>query len=395
MLSTFNLNLKKDLYGFYICDELKFHSKLEAIEFSKRVDKPISWNFNEQFYTRSDWTKEPNESLQEMYRKRAEQLRTNYDYLVLFYSSGTDSDNILRTFIDNDIKLDEVVSAVNYEGSKDKLSKMNAEIFEVAIPTIIECQKKQPSLKHRIHDITKGVLNHYEKLDLDSIYKQNILFSTFHTTLKDMRQSVDEWKEMQNAGKRVAFIYGIDKVRVNIDKNKKFFFRFSEPSISGAISSDSIIDNNPWEFVELFYWTPDFPEIPIKQAHIVKNFVRNNGIEKFKKSPTKRGPYILQPPDGAFCLNYENLKGEKFWLTNGELNKLIYPHWYEKPYQYKTISTIFYDKDEWFHSASLNENVRKNWSKMMMKVLEVTDTDIRYNNTIGKYISGKDYYLGV
>jgi hypothetical protein len=374
-LSIFNQNIKKDIYGFYLCGGLKFHSKVEAMEFSQISGKPLYWNYNDEVFSLCDWTKEPADSITELYRKRAQQLRDNYDYLVLLYSSGSDSDNILKTFIDNNIKLDEVVSMINYEASKDKLSKLNAEIFEIAIPTIKECQKKQPQLKHRIHDITSDVIEKYSSLDLNYLYEQNVLYTNFHSTLHEIRKKVYDWNEKFNSGKRVAFIMGIDKPKLDIDFKGNLKFKFGEPSVSSAISAKTMMENNPWEFNELFYWSPDFPEIAIKQAHIVKNFFKRNGLSKFKKNPFTKGTFTLQPPQGAFIIMYLDSLGERFWLTNEDLNSMIYPYWYKKPYQYKTISNVFYDKDDWFNNLSMNEQIKKNWWATMQKILEFTNTN--------------------
>jgi hypothetical protein len=47
-------------------------------------------------------------SLQDMRGGKAMQLRDQYDYLILAYSGGADSDNILKVFQQNKIHLDEV-----------------------------------------------------------------------------------------------------------------------------------------------------------------------------------------------------------------------------------------------------------------------------------------------
>lgn len=394
MITTLDLQKKKDLYGYYLCDNLKFYSKLEAIEFSKRTGKLITWHFNDEVFSKYDWKQEPKESIQELYRKRAQQLRDNYDYLVLLYSSGSDSDNILKTFIDNNIKLDEVVSMINYEGSNDRHSKLNAEIFELAIPIIKECQKKQPHLKHRIHDITKDVIDKFSSLDLNYLYEQNVLYTNFHSTLHEIRKKVYDWNEKFNSGKKVAFIMGIDKPKFDIDFKGNLKFRFGEPSVASAISAKTMIENNPWEFNELFYWSPDFVQIPIKQAHIVKNFIKRNGIDKFTKNPSTKGTFALQPPNAAAVILYLNFSGERFWLTNEDLNKLIYPHWYNKPFQYKTISNVFFDKDEWFTSLSMNEQIKRNWWSTMQKVLEITNTDPLKESSFLKPVACKFYNLG-
>ena len=45
----------------------------------------VSWHYNDTFFSSFDWTKEPKESLSSLYIKKAEQLRNDYDYLILMY----------------------------------------------------------------------------------------------------------------------------------------------------------------------------------------------------------------------------------------------------------------------------------------------------------------------
>ena len=61
-----------DPLGVYRISNLKFYSKLEAIEFSTRTGQPIHWDFNEAVFSSYDWTKEPSQSLSELYRQRAQ-----------------------------------------------------------------------------------------------------------------------------------------------------------------------------------------------------------------------------------------------------------------------------------------------------------------------------------
>jgi len=60
-----------------------------------------------------DWETEPTDSLSNLYRKRAQQIRDSYDYIVLYFSGGSDSITMLNAFMKNDIEVDEVVVYVN------------------------------------------------------------------------------------------------------------------------------------------------------------------------------------------------------------------------------------------------------------------------------------------
>ena len=68
-------------------------------------------------FSKCDWTTEPEPGvpLSEYYRRRAQQIRDKYDYVVLLYSGGPDSNNILHAFVHNGIKIDEIVNINSYD----------------------------------------------------------------------------------------------------------------------------------------------------------------------------------------------------------------------------------------------------------------------------------------
>jgi hypothetical protein len=239
-------------------------------------------------------------------------------------------------------------------------------------------------------DTTKFVLQKYVSLNLEQIYKQNVSFAPFTAVKDDLKMSQEHWRKMFINGRKVGFISGVDKPKVIIDEKYNCRYLFSCPAIAAAVSPAMQYRNNPWEFDELFYWSPDFPKIPIKQAHIIKNFFKQNGIEKFKKSPRMLGSAIKQPPIGVFVL----IQGNDY-LRNEELNRLIYPYWYNIPYQYKALNLILYEKESWFINKMNSEEQAKNWKIITQKVLEITKTDYRkqsfFNNAIH---SSKPYFLG-
>ena len=88
-----------DRLGCYRVGDLKFYSKLEAIEMHTRTGIHPHWDFNEAVFSSYDWTVEPEENILELYRQRAQQLRDKYDYIILIYSGGADSETILQSFI--------------------------------------------------------------------------------------------------------------------------------------------------------------------------------------------------------------------------------------------------------------------------------------------------------
>ena len=94
-----NLVTNKDQFGFYQVGNNTFYSKVEATEYSNRVRLPIHWNFNDQAFAQFDWLQEPPVSLEQLYMTRAQQIRERYDYIVVWYSGGADSNNVLQSFL--------------------------------------------------------------------------------------------------------------------------------------------------------------------------------------------------------------------------------------------------------------------------------------------------------
>ena len=100
----------KDRYGYYTVGSYKTYSKVEALEYHAQNKHAVQWHYNPEVYNNFDWTVEPPGSLDNWYRARALQIREQYDYLVIWYSGGADSDNILNTFVKNNIFIDEIAS---------------------------------------------------------------------------------------------------------------------------------------------------------------------------------------------------------------------------------------------------------------------------------------------
>ena len=67
---TFNKKL-----GYYICNGLEFHSKIEACMYGTKMNKPVKWVFNDGIFGAYDWTQEPSETLDQLYDQRARQLK--------------------------------------------------------------------------------------------------------------------------------------------------------------------------------------------------------------------------------------------------------------------------------------------------------------------------------
>ena len=337
-----------DYFGCYRVGNDKYYSKLEAIEAHTRTGIHPHWDFNEAVYSAYDWTVEPKETLEELYRRRAQQIRDQYDYVVLWYSGGADSDNALHAFIDNDIKLDEVVSYTNYNATGDKFNFLNGEIFNVAIPKIEKLKAEHPELKdlpHRIIDLCQMTVDWFANPanQFDWIYHLNIMVSVNGAARQDIYEQVPEWVKLFNAGKRVGFVHGTDKPRMVQNADGEYVFKFIDIIDGNAVSARNQVINREWENHELFYWTPDLPEIVIKQAHVIKRFLNATATDS---------EYLTEDSTG---LAYKLVNGQRWWITVPGVHRLIYPKWYPVPYQFKPASTLFAPRDDWFRKFTETE----------------------------------------
>lgn len=343
-----------DRFGFYQCGDFKTYSKLEAIEQEASTGHPLKWNFNDEVFSSYDWTVEPVESLNELYRQRAQQLRDNYDYIVLVYSSGADSDNILTTFVDNDIKIDELLLLTNDVGTKDKENGFNKEIYDVAIPRAEEAQVKQPGLKYRVMDIVPSTLDHFseKKLNLDYVYTTNGYLSPGHLGKNKMRDYVPEWQRMLTAGKRVVFVWGTDKPIVR-GLNGSYYFTCRDMG-GNAVTAAQQMENVPGFFDEFFYWSPDAVPLLIKQGHVIKNYL---------KSATSTSPFVtVEHTDIPYfrrALNAGKFENKQIYtLTFDGIRAIIYPNWRDNVYTVKTGVIVLSLRDDWLYDMPDSDDLK-------------------------------------
>ena len=113
-------------------------SKVQAFEIAKRLGRKPRFCFFDRVLQSVDWTIEPTESLQQLYRDRAQQLRDQYSKISLFFSGGFDSTNVLETFVKNNIYLDEIIvmGAFSEDQQSGSDENQNGEAYTNAFPLL-------------------------------------------------------------------------------------------------------------------------------------------------------------------------------------------------------------------------------------------------------------------
>lgn len=253
--------------GYYTVGDNIYSHKITALEQASKSNQEISWNFNNELFESIDWKIPVATSINDLYKMRAQQLRDQYDHLVLLYSGGADSTVILKAFLDNGIHLDEII----YDGpfaqmmGKYKASKnpdptnIISEWDFAAKPMLDSVSKNFPRTKITLIDST-------EKLETEDTDDTCTLTLAHNYVIVKRHRLVDQrLREIsEKITKNVALIPGVDKPYIVI-KHNVLCCTFDDNRC--FVKSD--YTNDFHRYVEYFYWTPDLPEVAIKQAQLI------------------------------------------------------------------------------------------------------------------------------
>ena len=211
-------------YGYWVVNGLTFDKKIEALRYASKHNAHVSFYYHdnvwEAYLATIDRKSLGKRNLSQLYKDRADQLRDKYDYLVLYYSGGTDSHNILRTFIDNNIKLDEVhvkwpkplMDGKLYTPNMFDTSAFNfASEWNFAIKPILEYLKQyHPNIKITFSDYTEklntNVVEHI--IEESNQYRNGAILHGYYFSNSCLTKP------------NVGHIYGIDKPLLIRRENK-------------------------------------------------------------------------------------------------------------------------------------------------------------------------------
>lgn len=391
-----------DQFGFYKFNEKKYFSRFQMMQ-DCQDPKKVSFHYNDEFFSQFSWLTEPSISLDQLYRNRAEELRNTYDYLVLFYSGGSDSENILHTFVDNDIHIDEICH--NVVGFEDKDSYMNSEVYNIAIPKV-KLMQDRGKLVGTTHTIYDWSLNTVSGKFLDDDYLSWSNLATAYVTSKPHgataeRLGTPKWKELISSGKRVAFIHGYDKPRI-FRHNGQFSFRFSDAIHHIVCFRDSLVRGIlPAAADESFYWAPrtTCANIIIKQCHVIKNFINTKGHDTLLRTIYQMGGF-----SGEVNVHARNHAGDRDYDLGGNILKdILYSSWsnnlddfynIKRKFRYncKPTGNVITEKVDWFVAG--NSSIADKYLSTIKKSQESISTawfDVSRPTSVAN-VHGRQYY---
>jgi hypothetical protein len=255
---------------YYDKDSNIYQYQLDAV-----ASKKHCWlYFHDKEMALVDWKTEPSQSLDQLYKTRAEYIRDNNKYVILCYSGGHDSTNILETFYYNNIHIDEILvvgalSQDSYEGSDEN---HNGELYKNVFPTLNKLNL--PNTKITIVDYTKW-------FDDPKNFTTIMMYGSEWTKYVGGFRSVHKlfWRDLKkfighDNSKQTAYIMGTDKVYLNYEKGESSYVRFSDLSFFDYGSNYE--DEN---FKRVNFYTDNHPtatDITRKQAHLINKFKKLN-----------------------------------------------------------------------------------------------------------------------
>lgn len=270
--------------GYYLCDGIKFTSKVNALIYSSTNKKPVEWIFHNDIFSSYRWDIEPEHDLDYYYDKRAKELREKYDYIVLSYSGGSDTHNILESFLRQGLHIDEIVtnhitSATKSATVLNKNIKQSwnfaAEHELNAVEKLDYIRKVSPKTKITVLDVSDLVLNSIIKFDdVNWVLNRNDHLSIGQLFRYNYFHFSNIKKQLDKNFNKVAIIVGLDKPKTAIHDNK-FYTSFIDTTVNITTINEFNSDYDNVK-VELFYWSKDCLDLLAKQAHVIKRHIEDN-----------------------------------------------------------------------------------------------------------------------
>lgn len=369
--------------GCYTVNGKKYFSKIQALTESTRTGHFPEWDFNKAAFEKVNWAVEPETNLRELYRLRAQQLRDQYDWIRLEASGGGDSTTALLSFINNGIHLDEIVFRYPKTGDKNatddpynyKPENTLSEFRYAALPLLQWVATHAPQTKITIHDYAEDMIS--SKHDESWVLRTQDYFQPGHA-FKHATTGTDEHKNQADSGMNICVLYGVDKPKVCI-KDKKWYAYFLDITANHAVSDQTEYTNIHNEY---FYWSPDLPELIVKQSHIVRKW--------FDLPQNKVLQYVCRWPNYSFIHKnaYESI-----------IKPLIYPDYDPTTFQTGKPTNSFYNEmDQWFYQNFQDTHQYRAWKAGLSHLVNTIDKKF-FNYEMGQAVGfigfiSPFYYLG-
>ena len=358
--------------GIYKSNDKFFHNKIDAIFEANVSNKWVEWDYHDNIFNKHNWGVDPPVALEEIYKQRALQLRDAYDYLVLFYSGGVDSWYILNTFIKNNIHLDEIYMYGPFAAEEKIYDQLGLDrspgYYTREIRQSLPLLKKlvgERNIKINVFDWTRHIIKAAD--DRDWFYTAGVRFDPTCMVRSKFHKIFREHSEMRHKGKKVGFVYGIDKPRL-IRDDASIYFAFLDVIFTTSVLPTNDILGEFYENDEFFYWTPNMPELSIKMSHVAVN-------------------YLAATNQVGLVKHIKNIAAFHDETYYKQVNRAIFPDWNHNTWQVKKPSGATYnEQSKWFLDSNLEAKLK--WESSIYELERLCGKKWFNNNTVRDGLRG-------
>ena len=257
--------------GYFLVDQTKIFGSVKSAMYYCTLNntRDLKFVLDGDIFGALDWTKEPQTDLYELYKQRAQQLRDNYDYVILRWSGGADSTNMVQAFLQNDIRPDEIqtctMEAPGY-APEDGMHVEQRENFHLI---------KNDVERLGVKMTTVNTADFYEHGFDDPNWQftaSNPRTNSFSKFLQ--MYNMDHYKSIALKYTNPVVVDGLEKPQItNINGEMVAYFIDNQQMITTFMQNFDPKDISFGIKKERFYVTGDFPELTLKQTHIVANHI--------------------------------------------------------------------------------------------------------------------------
>ena len=350
--------------GYYRVGDRIFYSKIQALTEATKTNSYPNWNFSDDVFSLVDWSSGHCPDIRLLYQQRARQLREKYDYLVLSYSGGSDSWTMLQGFLTANQKVDEILVRWPFKATNDLFTvNRNSDAsnilseWELNIkPDLDYIARVHPDIKITVYDWSDDINTELVEEDWVNIndHMNPGVFRKFNVYGEKERQMLD-------AGKKTAIVWGVDKPQVRYLDGKLHLY-FLDKLVNNRCAS--VRDDRT---AELFYWTPDMPEIVHGQARMLYE-------------------YFAGHPEQVHLTEWEGRTPESKREYDKLIRSIVYPDWNPAKFQAdKPKSMVWNGCDAWMFSELKSHRYYQGWEHGLNSIKNAVDPKFYQASTTGRF----------
>ncbi len=245
----------------------KFLRLTDAFAEMKRTNSDYRVVCYEQAWDALDWSREPEESWDELCVQRAHQLRDRADWLRVWYSSGRDSHHMLSVFLNNNIHVDEIIVTHNvfdHEKSYD--------IQHIVLPAAHMLTKhlttKVTEVKLTLNDWRQTFKSNWIEQGFGAPVGAWTFLPSGHGNLVRRRPDIF-WRD-HTPGIVCANVLGIDRPKLRIHDG--WWHTYFQDSVFHMAMHDGCLD--------FFYFSNELPTLHAKQVWMAINHLEKMHADK-------------------------------------------------------------------------------------------------------------------